>query len=218
MRIIVFFVFSMLSIAAIGQVGEIKPFDQSSEDPDLKQFIERLKVAVNKRDKEYIKTIIATSTYIPFEGGETTTSEEFYDFYFNQTDHGYDLWEDLEYIFSIGGGGFGKSKNEFYMPYTSANIHDSDPFTELGTYVIALSPSTHVYERPDTNSKIVATLNYNIVEVDYEEYRTKWETIVLDTGRKGYVKSSDVIYTVSTRSGFIKEDGKWKLKFAGPYE
>ena len=218
MRPVIFCIFYLLALDTFGQLGKIEPFDQSLQEPTLVQFIERLKTAVKIRDKEHIRTIIASESYIPFEGGETTTPEEFFTFYFERSDHSYSIWEALEYSFSIGGGGFGTSKNSYYIPYTSANLHDSEPFTELGSYIIALSASTPIYERPSGNSKIISTLNYDIIQVDFEEYQANWETVILNNGTKGYVKSSDVIYTIDTRCAFVKEEGNWKLKSAGPFE
>ena len=218
MRPLIFYIFSFLATNTFGQLAKVEPFDESAQDPTLVTFLEQLRTAVNNRDKEHIRTIIASESYIPFEGGETTTPEEFFSFYFERTDHSYNIWEALEYSFKIGGGGFGTSKDSYYIPYTSANLHDSDPFTELGSYVIALTASTPVYERTSANSKVIATLNYDIVQVDYEEYQANWETVVLNSGTKGYVKSSDVVYTIDTRCGFVNEQGNWKLKFAGPFE
>lgn len=209
----------LYSFDAMAQEGKIEPFDESSKDPSLVKFIERLKKALEERDQSYIRSIIASKSYIPREGGETTTPEQFYNFYFVEKGHRYDLWKSLEYVFDIGGGGFKEGGTEYFMPYTSANLHNGRPFEELSSHVIALSDKTPVYEKLFSNSTIIAHVNYEILRVDPEKDRGySWVPILLKDSIKGYIKSSDVINTIDIRCGLILEEGKWKLKFAGYYE
>ena len=221
MRFLIFLVITFQAFNSYSQIGRVEPFDESAQDQSLVVFIKDLKNALKDRDKQFIKTSIASESYIPFEGGETTTPSEFYNFYFEQQGTGYDLWESLEYVFKIGGGGFRTSENgkiEYFMPYTSANLHDDDPFTSLGSYVIALSHSTPVFDKPSTSASVIKTLSYDIVQVDSEKYIQDWEAIILHPGDTAYVKSADVIYTIAVRCGFVKENDQWKLKFAGGFE
>ena len=208
-------------ITAYSQIGKLEPFDESEKDKSLVEFIEQLKEAVKTRNKAFIKGAIAKESYIPLEGGETTTAEQFYNFYFNQPDKGYNFWKNLEYILEISGGGFKYSPNgevEYHMPYTSANLQDSEPFTSLGSYVIALSDTTPVFHKPSSYGIILELLDYEIIPVNIQTYVPHWVEVELNTGETGYVRSKDVIYTIDVRAGFILENGRWKIKFADGFE
>ena len=104
------------------------------------------------------------------------------------------------------------------MPYTSANLNNSEPFTMLGMYVIALSNETPVYAETNINSDIIDLLNYHIVPNNLDDYQKGWFSIKLKSGRTGYLNREDGIYTIDVRCGFVKENDSWKIKYAGGFE
>ena len=202
---------------AYPQVGRIEPFDESGKDTSLVLFIEQLKKAVRERDKEFIRRSVAEVSYIPSEGGETTTPDEFYAYYFGEQGRAQDLWASLEYVFDIGGGGFKTSAEgelQYFMPYTAANLHEGAPFTELGSYVIALSDTTRVYYKPTGVRAILALLDYEIMPVNIHTYIPGWKEVELASGEMGYVMSKDVIYTIDKRCGLVRSGGM-EIKVCG---
>lgn len=180
-------------------------------------FIQKLKTAVKNRDKDYIETIVASESFIP---QERTTKEEFMKFYFKTSYRAAKFWENLEYIFTIGGGAFNpKNQNEYFLPYTSANIYNSQVFSEVGSYVLSLSDSTPIYAQPNDNSRIVAHFNYEAAPVNHTENKVDgWYAIDLNSGELGFIQEIKALYTISTRCGLIKENGIWKLQYADSFD
>lgn len=222
MRTISLSIFIWFSISALAQVKQILPKDESNQDSELYDFVEALKEATYSRDTSFICSHIAAFTYIPIEGGERVGKERFIRYYFSGGEsYNEDLWSSLEEVFAIGGGAFneaGNNKEAYFMPYTSAAIYNDDYFTSLGV-VLALSDEVYVYEKPNTKAKIIETLDHEIILSDETLLNSipAWEAVRTKEGILGFVRSVDVVYTVSNRCGLIKENGLWKLEYSGSY-
>ncbi|OHX64558.1 hypothetical protein [Flammeovirga pacifica] len=217
MKYIFFFVTLFYFNETYCQLGKVYPKNESKNDSSLIHFISELKLATQKRDKVFIEQSLATKTYIPLEGVEISNKEKFLDYYFDAQYTGSILWDNLDYIFKIGGGGFSDSKDEYYLPYTSANLSVNDMFSSLGL-VVALSDSVPVFDAPHDNADIINHLSFDVVEVTYEGYHKDYLEVILNLSDTVYVKPRDVIPTVSIRAGLIKEEGKWKLQYADAFD
>ncbi|NME71739.1 hypothetical protein [Flammeovirga aprica] len=220
MKHLLSFLFLLIYTTAYAQIGKVYPKDESLNDPSLMQFITDLKVAVQEKDRAFIERSLASKTYTTNEGLDQTTKEGFMKYYFstapNEKESG--IWSTFEFIFKIGGGGFSKDQNEYYLPYTSANIYeDNDMFDSFGL-LIALSDSTPVYEKPEQGSKIVKFLSYDVVPETYEWDRYTWYQVILANDDTAYVNPKDFIPTLSIRAGLIKEDGLWKIQYADGFD
>lgn len=209
-------------ITSFAQLRQVLPIDQSDQDPELCEFIESLHKATILRDTSFIINNISEMTYTPFEGGERTNKEAFINYYFTQQENYSDtLWLSLEDVFSIGGGAFneaGANENEYFMPYISSAIYNDDYFSSLAV-VVAMSSEVKLYEKPDTNSRVIKTLNYEVIPLDEERFDSVvgWEVVLSNEGQIAYALSSEVEYTVSNRCGLLKENGLWKLQYSGSF-
>lgn len=222
MRSVFLSIFILLASSCFAQLQQILPKDESKQDPELFNFVKALETATFSRDTNFIYNHTAMYAYIPEEGGERVSKERFLDYYFSgKTIHQENLWESLEAVFAIGGGAFNELdtiKETYYMPYTSAAIYDNEYFTSLGV-VLALSARVNVYEQPNTNSNIITTLNYEIINLDETLLNSipAWEAVRTEKALLGFVRSDEVIYTISNRCGLKKENDLWKLEYSGNY-
>lgn len=205
-----------------GQIEQVKPFDESNQDESLVLFIKELKKATLIKDESFIKQNLAKETYIPSTSVETASPERFYDYYFNDESNSGVLWNSLNFVFKIGGGGFKNisTKTEYCMPYTSANLHDSEPFTEIASYVIALSSNTKVHKEANSESQIIKLLDYEIINISPEmsDLSEHWLKVITAEGKTGYVESTKVTHTISIRCGLVKENGRWKIKYCDGFD
>jgi len=124
-------------------------------------------------------------------------------------------WKSLEQTVSLGGGFLGDTL--FFAPYVFSAWPDSlDP---VG-YGAVIAPEAPLYVDADTGSAVLARLSREIVRVielqgpmyDFEK-RRNWREVVLEDGRRGYVKINRLRSPLDLRLGFRFSNGGWRLKY-----
>lgn len=204
---------------SFAQLGKILPQDDSKNDKELQHFMAALKNALLTKDKDFIKRHITDRAFITNESFSKVSSSEFYKFYFSKAEDEKAFWSDLEFVFTIGGGKITESgeKRSYYMPYTSANANDGFAFEELGTYMIIIDKNVPAFSKPALNSNTLTTLDYDIVEWDWEHREDDFIGIKLKEKVQAYVKADKIVQANTTRCGLIYENGAWKIEYLGAF-
>lgn len=197
------------------------PVDEASRDPSFKRFRDKLIVAVKKRDKWFLLSILHPKILNSF-GGDGGV-REFVDVWkLNAPDSA--LWSELLTVLSMGGSFAQENgRKTFEAPYVSSRWDLIQPKlpTELGIvrYEAVIKRNVPVHRRPDTAAPVVTWLTYDVVEVDYEgsvemnrdDQKFHWIKVKTLRGHHGYVRAPQLRSPVALRAGFSKLNGKWVM-------
>jgi hypothetical protein len=109
----------------------------------------------------------------------------------------------------------------FCIPYTNSNKAFSKYNYDFDWYITAvcISPKVIVYEDPKISSKQVATLEYDIVEMDPGFMKADFTKIhTIDNKIQGYVKTTDLIYSAAPHLVIQKINNNWKITAFAPFD
>ena len=113
------------------------------------------------------------------------------------------IWAELETAMSLG---CARVDNAFLMPSLSEQLPDVDVFEKL----LAL-PGAQLRQAPHGDSRLIATLEYDLVLFDEDNDTDGWQKVALSDGRKGYVLRSQLRTALEYRAQFEKVNGRWRL-------
>ena len=209
----------IMACAAAGMVAaqdKLYPVDEATKDPSLKVFRDKLLKAVNKRDKEFLLSVLDLKIINSFAGSGGV--EEFNQIWkIDQADS--KLWFELELILH-GGGAFLDKPERFCAPYIYARSWAFGGQYDEPGYVpkVAITgEDVEVRARPDSEAPIVDTLSYDIVEdrgwiPRGGRTRNKaWVRIVTPNGREGFVQARFVRNPLDYRACFEKKAQGWVM-------
>lgn len=189
--------------------------DEAFKDASFQKFRTNLISEVKRRNVRYLLSVVDPEIRISF--GSEEGMKDFQKMW-NPDRSNSELWGELLKILENGGefneyGG----KQVFWAPYTFASFpFDVDPFETQ----IIFGNRVNLRSRPQTSSRVLTQLSYNIIKVDYPnsvnagnaEYpRYTWLKIETLGGQKGYVSSEYVRSHLDYRAGFEKKNGQWKI-------
>lgn len=207
------------------------PMDECNNNKELKDFIEKLKLAIVNNDTEYVFSIVSDSIILSYNDLEIENSKIFLrkicrnDTVLNE----YFLKPLLRGI-SLGLIE-SESENDHEIEYSFPSVLYSTWY-EGGDYgfsldLCAVDSNVSVFSRPDTTSKIVGRLDYEVVKVDYEKlnkFKNKmkgvsyysiydnWYYIMkYDKKINGFVEAKYLYSMMGYRGSFKKLNGKYYL-------
>ncbi|MFL6467179.1 MAG: SH3 domain-containing protein [Pyrinomonadaceae bacterium] len=195
----------------------VKPVDEASQDPSFLAFRTKLISAAERKDANYIFSIVDPKIELSF-GGDAGIPAFKRIWKINSKNS--EFWTAFLSVIRNGGGFMGEGSNKlklFAAPYTHSSWpEDLDGFE----HHVIFGNNVNLRKSPDTNSEIVAKLSYNVVKIDPEtlpksgksEYPDWWQITTLG-GLKGYVKREFVRSPIDYRAGFEKKRGFWKMTF-----
>jgi hypothetical protein len=199
---------------------KILPVDESKSDSSLVVFIDYLRKVVSDKDTAGLFESLDTAIVVSHGGGVYGISEFSNRWNLNQPDNS-ELWTLLDTLLSMGGTWEGDNNRYFSIPYTHSNKLLSKFKYDFDYYftAVCISDETMVYEKPSISSESFDTLNYEIVEMDYnymKEDFTKIQTI----GKKikGYVKTSDIVLLADHSLVIKKIESTWKIIEFAPFD
>ena len=202
------------SLSAIALSAPFPPIDEGADEPDFALFREQLIQIVDTQDIQALDPLIHPDAQMSFGGN---TGRNIVLKTIKQTP-GY--WSILANILRKGGefriesGSNGSEERAFYAPYTFfAEIPGSDNFA----VVVLTDPAVPVYDEPVTTSKVIQRFRNEALAVvfgDKADNQT-WFEIELPKGGTGFVQANQVTLSTDYRAGFVKHNGKWKMKFLG---
>jgi hypothetical protein len=196
---------------AAAQVAKLYPSDEAPRDPALFLARARLLQAVAERDTTALLAAIAQNIKNSF-GGDAGI-EDFRERWQLQSPDS-PLWSTLGRVLSLGGGFF--SENTYIAPYVFSEFPKSlDGFEHLAV----VGRGVRAHEDPDIESRVVATLSFDVVARDRSRPEAKdstgrtWVPVRLRGTSRGYVAAGYLRSPIDYRAGLIREAGQWRLAF-----
>jgi hypothetical protein len=199
---------------------KILPIDESGSDTSLIVFISNLKKIVSHKDTAGLFKSLDTAIVVSY-GGDMFGKEDFAKYWKLNKPEQSELWKILIRILNMGGTWENDEGKYFCIPYAQSNKAFSKFKYDFDWYftAVCISPKVTVYKEPKTTSPELATLNYDIVEMDpkfMETYFTKIHT--LDKKIQGYVKTNDLIYSADPHLVIEKTNNNWKITVFAPFD
>jgi hypothetical protein len=199
------------------EIVKVEIKDDSSKDPELKTFMEKLKEIVALKDREGLLKM--TSDNIHFSFGADGGKEGFIKKWgLDKAPEQSHIWKELNDALSFGGTL--SDGNLFTAPSIFMSFPEGYDHFQYGAI---LGENVNVREKPSTNSKSIMKLSYEVVEmpgefleetleIDGEQYR--WVKIRTLDGTSGYVAEKYVRNPVDYRVGVEQQkDGSWEIVF-----
>lgn len=208
-----------------GELTTLKviPRDDSKTNPGIRIFVERLKKALCDKDTSYIFSVFSPKIQLSYQDGDDINNINYLKQLCKNDTFLNDFLSELKRSISLG---LIKSEDSWNFPYVcQLSWYTEDPgFT---TDLCAIASNVNIYEKPDTNSKIVGYLNYEVVKVDYEKMETfknkiagvsyydlnkNWYYVVKYKEKiEGFVESRNLYSMMGYRGEIKKIDNKYLI-------
>jgi len=201
---------------------EIIPVDESVTDTSLLRFITHLKHVVSEKNTAALLDLIGPATVTSHGGGLAGKKEFIEHWQLQKQPQESEVWQKFERALALGGC-FNKEseKPEFILPYLQSS-HYFDAACDFDWFItyVCISPLTKIYEKPDKASKVIAGLNYRILESSYDAKISNSFIPVhtFDQSIKGYVQEQDVYPCADYMLVIGKEHGTWEIKAFSPFD
>lgn len=127
------------------------------------------------------------------------------------------FWRDLEWLLTLDGDSIGPGT--YCLPYVASRFPDEK---RDGLHGIVVRPRVAVRAEPSATAAVIATLSYDIVDLDrsferpydrspdsYGEHGAPWIKIALPTGPRGYVAREDFWYALGPELCLTQRNGRW---------
>jgi hypothetical protein len=193
----------------------VYPKDQAKEDPSLLAFRSQLIGAVDRKDCNYITSILDAKVHTALGGGVGKANFQ----------KDWDLSNKLspfwpQFKFAITHGGYfdpGSMQTKFTSPYAIFFFPDEDGTDTEDERAVVMQKAVPLHSAPSDSAPAVTTLNYDLVKIADEENidQKKWIKIKTIDGKKGYLPTSSLIRQTSPYAEFEKHHGKWMLTWFG---
>jgi hypothetical protein len=214
--------FSITGIAAtssakVNKSPKLLPVDEAYKNADFLKFRNQMQAAVKSKNVKFIKAHVDKNIKNGF-GGNDGIAEFIKQWNLNKNPEKSSLWYELGEVLRLGGSFTNKEKTSFMAPYVYSSFPEGyDSFT----HGVIIGKNVNLRAKPSANSKIIAKLNYDIVEVIGpgrlvdRKVANSWRHIKLANGLKGYVAEKYFRSPVDYRGEFVKskQDGVWRLTF-----
>ena len=211
-----FLLMSLCITAVFAQERYVKPVDEGKLDPSFAAFREKLIAAAERRDSNFLLSILDPKINLSFGGQQGIA--DFKTMWKIETGNK-EFWNEFLIVIKNGGSFVrenGKRTNLFYAPYTFNSFPEG---LDVFDHLVILGSNVNLRESPDPESRVVARLSYNIVkpEVDLlgkggETGKVAgWRKVKTLIGLTGYVKTEFVRSPIDFRAGFEKNRGVWKM-------
>lgn len=213
----------------ICQKNKLLPKNELHKDGELTNLICKLQYALLKKDKNFLLSIIDNNIENGFDGNKGI--EEFKRIW--KIDNGSsEIWLVISKIIGLGGvfinyGSEPSVKTSFVFPYVY-DINLPNDTLDIYQIVAITGENVNLRDKPDSSSKVVGKLSYDIAVCDYEKStpsfseskkteitycgNKEWYYITtLDNVKKGYVYWDYVWSPGSYRMFLSKIKGQWKI-------
>lgn len=199
---------------------KILPIDESGSDPTLVAFIDNLKKVVSNKDTSGLFQSLDTAIIVSHGGGIYGVKEFSKNWQLDKPDKS-ELWTILNRILSMGGTWENDEDKYFCIPYAQSNKAFSKYNYDFDWYftAVCISQEVTVYKEPKTTSIKLATLSYDIVEIDPDFMKADFTKInTIDKRVQGYVKTTDLIFSADQHLVIKKIDDNWKITAFAPFD
>ena len=203
---------------AAAQERKLPPVDEAAGDASWLRFKKRLLEAVQKRDKQFLLSILDKN--VRNQDERTRGVANFRKQWELDTDDS-PLWRELASALQLGGAYIqrGKGPREFCAPYLlgkwPADVH---PFDNG----VVVSRDAPVQTEPSASSAALGTLSYDIIPVtDWEvddkaaDVKQKWVKVRF-RNRDGFVPEEQIRSPVEQAACFVKSGNGWRMTAFAP--
>jgi hypothetical protein len=210
--LLVFLLFAGLG-AGTAEARRLPPVDGCARAPGFAAFRAQLRRAVARHDVRFIQRMIADD--IVNSPGVYPGREGFQGW-----GEGSALWYHLENMFRLGCAR--GSDGRVWVPGFSLAATDEEraPHADGSRLVLILGPRVQVRAAPSETSRVIATLNWDVIpatphRVGYDD----WWWVPLPGGRRGYLTGSGHLrFFGDFRAIFERRRGRWRMtEFATAY-
>jgi len=176
---------------------KLVPVDEGAKDAEFARYRNDLADAILRRNTEGVLALIDPNMRTSFGGDGGTDA-------FRTLLAKKETWDQLQFVISNGGKFRGEGdERSFWAPYVYAAWPEGfDAFQSLAI----TSMRVPMRESADPNSRVVATLSYDIVTRGAAEGQ-----ISTSDGKAGYVDPRTLWSPVGHRAGFSKKGGRWRM-------
>ncbi len=196
-----------------GQEKFVKPVDEGAKDPSFLAFRKRAIAAAERKDANFIYSIIDPRIKNGFGGNDGIAN---FKREWKLTSKKSEFWAEFLAVMR-NGGTFSDRGTTFTAPYTFSSWPDDIDGFE---YHAIFGNNVNLRKEPDLKAPVIAQLSYNVVEIQPEtvpksgksEYPGWWLIKTLG-GLSGYVRQEYVRSHIDYRAGFTKRRGVWKMDF-----
>ena len=200
------------------------PADESTKDPGLADFINRLKAIVLQKDTSALFSILDTAVVVSC-GGALYGKKAFREQWKLDDPAESELWESLQRILQLGGVFETADDNReiFNIPYANSNkaygIIDSD--YDCYNTAVCINPYEPVFGKNDFHSKIIAYLQYDFV-IFPDDSQREGQLVEIQTFNReveGFVASTSLIRCADPKLNLQKDrEGRWRIIAYAPYD
>ena len=198
--------FSLLMAVAApgdGAVLRLPPVDRCSSDDSFVAFRAELHQILVRRNADQVLAIVSDDILVNFGGG--AGREAFARAWALDAPETSPLWHELSEALRLGC--IPGEDGIYWAPSLFQEEGIDDPFA----VALAIHPGASLHEAADEASPVVATLNWDLVNVPEWVGEAAWQHVELADGRTGYVLSTDLRSPVAYRAGFRKIGGRWRM-------
>ena len=206
------------SAPAYAQERKLPPVDEAAGDASWQRFKKRLLGAIEKRDKQFLLSILDKN--VRNQDERTRGIANFRKQWELDTDDS-PVWRELASALQLGGAFMQRDKRprEFCAPYLLGKWpYDLEPFKNG----VVISRDTPVQAEPSTASPALGTLSYDIVPViDWEvddkaaDVKQKWVKIGY-ARREGYIPEEQIRSPIEQAACFAKNANGWRMTAFAP--
>lgn len=200
------------------QERKLPPVDEAAGDQSWLRFKKRLLTAIEKRDKQFVLSILDKN--VRNQDERTRGVAHFRQQWELDTDDS-PLWRELALALQLGGAYIQREKRprEFCAPYILGRWPpDVRPFD----HGVVIARDAQVQAEPSNASSALGRLSYDIVPVvDWEvddkaaDAKQKWVRIQY-RNRDGYIPEEQIRSPIEQAACFAKLGGEWRMTGFAP--
>lgn len=191
-----------LTAASIASADRLPPVDESAADPSFAAFKTRLLRILERRDVQGLISTLDPQIRAGF--GEKEGIDAFHRYWKLDQPAQSRIWNELGKVLRLG---VTRDDPEFIAPYVFTKFpHTVDAFR----YAAVTRAGAAMHESSSSSSKVVATTDYDIVEL-LGGRQNGWVEARTYEGATGWLPQGDVRSPIEYRAFFEKKGGDWKM-------
>lgn len=207
---------ALLAIHVSAQNGKLYPVDDASQDRSFKMFRDQLKVAVRKKDKEFILSNLDPKIELSF-GGHSGIKDFKEMWKIDKPTSKF--WAELTKVLQLGGSfQTVDGHKEFLAPYVTSKWPDNAEL-DVFEYVAVIGTDVRLRAGPGLETPIIASLSYDILKLvtvtPPANAKSKdgldWVKVMTGDGKQGYVAGKYVRSPIDYRAAFRNIKGSWRM-------
>ncbi|MCP5395878.1 MAG: SH3 domain-containing protein [Sphingomonadaceae bacterium] len=195
----------LVALPGVAEAKSWPPRDTCGSVPGASDFRRALTTAVVNRDEAMLLALASPDILLDFGGGSgRETLRERLD------EPPYNLWQELDALLRLGcAAGDSGEGPEITLPwYWSQRIDEVDGMEGM----LATGSSVAMRAAPDADAKVLATLNWDAVQLAGEwDPQAEYLRVSKPHGPTGYVRADQLRSLIDYRLLVSPVDGKWQI-------